>query len=80
MSFRLFDTPEETSGYGFECRGCGAGLLLVPGHPPRPPFVTQATQLDCTACRQSHDYVGRMVRVMTEPDSADDAEISWTAQ
>ena len=51
------------AGYGFACKGCRTGLVVVSGTPPRPPFQTTFKKIQCSHCHGAHEYVGRMVRV-----------------
>ncbi len=53
----------ETDGYGFSCQGCGHRLLVVPGSPPFPPYQTTTKQITCSACGETHGYVGQMVKI-----------------
>ena len=53
----------ETDGYGFPCDACGHMLLVVIGSPPFPPYQTTTKRITCSACGESHGYVGQMMRV-----------------
>ena len=50
--------------YGFQCKTCVAGLPLVtPERVPFAPYQDPVKQITCSACGETHGYVGQMVRV-----------------
>ena len=53
----------DSDGFSFSCRGCGQFLLVVAGSPPFPPYQTTTKQITCSACGETHGYVGQMVRI-----------------
>ena len=55
-----------TSGYGFACKGCSAGLLVKADSElgPLSPYLTTVETITCRQCGESHRYTGQMIKVV----------------
>ena len=63
---RAVEDRKVTSGYGFACKGCSAGLLVKADSElgPLSPYLTTVETITCRQCGESHRYTGQMIKVV----------------